>query len=599
MSPAQRTHTIRFIDCDSSLEVSEGETVLQSARRAGVRIVGACGGRGVCDSCAITVVSGTVVSVGEYAGETAPCRPVPEWARACRVTPTSDCLVRIDPRALAPLGGITVKECRTVISCALKPVVRRYRAELAPATLGDSAADWDRLVEALEHGAIARGDIAALRQLSPMLRAQEWRLSVIVRNGEVIGCRPADRPLLGLAVDFGSTNAAAFLVDLESGLLLANLVMENPQGIYGSDVITRINHAVRTETGSNELKAAAVAALETFARELCAVVAASPEDIVDVALCGNTAMHHLILGLPVSQLGRAPFVPAITAALDIKARDIGLHILEGAYVHALPNIGGFVGGDHVAALLASEPLWSRAATCLVMDIGTNTELSLIRHGNITTASTASGPALEGGHISAGMRAAQGAIERVRLGDDGLELQVIGGGEPVGLCGSGVIDALAALIRAGIVDKRGSIRPDQRYVRTTTSLAEVELAPNVSFTQADVRSVQLAKAAIRAGIDMLLLEAGLAEEDLDCLVVAGAFGTVVDIPNAITIGMLPALPPDRFHQVGNAAGDGVRMALVSTEVREQAEELARRCRHLEFNTLPGFQKAFMGRIGFTS
>lgn len=597
MNPNLRTHTIRFIDCDSAIEAPEGETVLQSARRAGVRIVGQCSGRGVCDNCAMTVVSGTVVSVLEHAGEAAPARPAPEWVRACQVTPTSDCQVKIEPRALAQRAGIVVKEGHSVIACALKPVVKRYQATLVPASLGDTAADMDRLSGVMGSRTITRSDITALRQLSPLLRAHDWRLGVIVRDGECIGCRPAESPLLGLAVDFGSTNAAAFLVDLESGQSLAHLVIENPQGIYGSDVITRINHAVRTDNGSAELKTASVAALETFVREFCAVVAATPEDIVDVALCGNTAMHHLLLGLPVAQLGRAPFVPAVTAALDIKARDIGLHILEGAYIHTLPNVGGFVGGDHVAALLASESLWSPVATSLVMDIGTNTELSLIHHGEIRTASTASGPALEGGHISAGMRAAEGAIERVWLNDEGIGLQVIGGGEPVGLCGSGVIGTLAALIQAGIVDKRGSIRPDQRHVRKKAGQAEVELAPNVAFTQADVRAVQLAKAAIRAGIDMLLREAGLEEEDLDCLVIAGTFGTVIDIPQAITIGMLPLLPLDRFHQVGNAAGDGARMALVSADVREQATELARRCRHLELNTLQGFQKSFMNRIGF--
>lgn len=575
------------------MDTPEGETLLESARRAGVRIAGACGGQGCCGGCLVRVVSGTVAAVAKDAEE-----PLPgQWVRACRVTPTSACSVEIHPRAAAPRAGDGAGEHSAVIACVPRPLVHRYRIEAVPASLGGTTADLERVAATLGGGIVTHSDLGALRQLPSLLRTHDWRLDAIVRTGELIGCRPAGRPLLGLAVDFGSTNAAAFLIDLESGRLLACLGLENPQGRYGADVITRIGHAVRTPHGTDELRQVSVAALESCARDLCAQVAAEPEDIADVAVCGNTAMQHLLLGLPVAPLARAPFVPTVTGALDVKARDLGLPVMAGAYLHLMPGVGGFVGGDHVAALLASEPVWSDAATTLVMDIGTNTELSLIHGGKIVTASTASGPALEGGHISAGMRAAAGAIDQVRLEAGELRCRVMGGGAALGLCGSGVIDALAAFIEAGIVDRRGSIRPDGRYVRKEGAQAEVALAPEVAFTQGDVRAVQLAKAAIRAGIDMLLQEAGLQEGALERLVIAGAFGAGIHIPSAVAVGLLPPLPPDRFRKVGNAAGDGVGMVLISADVREQAKRLARRCRHLELNTLPGFQKAFMGRIGF--
>ena len=260
-----------------------------------------------------------------------------------------------------------------------------------------------------------------------------------------------------------------------------------------------------------------------------------------------------MLGLPVRQLGRAPFVAAMGEALDLKARDLGLAIAPGAYVHLAGNIGGFVGGDHVTALLATEPQWSASTTSLVMDIGTNTEISLIHRGAIMTASCPSGPALEGGHISCGMRAADGAIERVAYADGALTIGVIGKHRPVGICGSGVLDCVAALRAGGLIDARGRLSGTHPAIHETEGLRAVTLAPNVFFNQHDVRAVQLAKAAIATGIELLLAEARLAAADIERVVIAGAFGAYIDVTSAIAVGLLPALPLDRFAQVGNAAG----------------------------------------------
>ena len=292
-----------------------------------------------------------------------------------------------------------------------------------------------------------------------------------------------------------------------------------------------------------------------------------------------------------------PFVAAVRDAMDVKARDLDLTACPGAYVHIAPNIGGFVGSDHVTALVATQDLWRGGITTLVMDIGTNTEISLIHHGDILSASCPSGPALEGGHISCGMRAAEGAIERVTVDEGRLKIGVIGNRQPVGLCGSGVIDAMAALRQTGILDDGG------RIVGAHADIAEVDgkrvalLAPGVTFTQHDVRAVQLAKAAIRTGIELLLRDRSLAETDIERVVIAGAFGAYIDVASAIAIGLLPALPLDRFKQVGNAAGVGVRQLLASRKARARARELAQLCRYVELSTRGDFQKTFLHNIGF--
>jgi len=592
-SPPRRSR-IRFASIDRVAECGPRETIFQSARRAGVRIVGACGGRGVCGTCAVRVAAGEV----ELLHPTDPhakAELANGWLRACLARPRGDCAVEISPRSLAAVARAEV-DGRITPEIRPDPAVRGQPVTLSPPTLAANAADADRLIVALQGQGVARVDLAVLRELPERLRASEWRLDVRVRGDEVIAIGGAGRRCLGLAVDLGTTNVAGFLLDLETGARLASLGIENPQVSYGADLVSRVNHAVRTKEGSMELHAAAAGAIGALARDLCDAVSARTEDIVDVAVCGNTAMHHLLLRLPVAQLGRAPFVPALSAAVDVKARELAIPAAAGAYVHVLPNVGGYVGGDHVATLLATEDEWVNG-TSVVMDIGTNTEISLVHAGAITTVSCPSGPALEGGHISCGMRAAEGAIERVRIAGDRVQAQVIGDAAPVGLCGSGVLDAVAGMRRARVLDHRGRILDRHPAVRETRERRELVLAPEVTFTQDDVRAVQLAKAAVRSGIDLLLREAKLDERAIDRVVIAGAFGAYIDVSSAIAIGLVPDLPVQRFRQVGNAAGIGVRMTLASLGLRARAQRLAARCRYLELGAVPGFQKAFLGRIGF--
>jgi len=316
-------------------------------------------------------------------------------------------------------------------------------------------------------------------------------------------------------------------------------------------------------------------------------------------------MHHLFLRLPVDYLGAVPFAPTVSNAVDVKARDIGIAAMPGAYVHALPNIAGFVGGDHTAMLLAIGADREQK-TVVALDIGTNTEISLIREGRLWSISCPSGPALEGGHIRCGMRSAPGAIESVEINGHAVRFKTIGSAPPIGICGSGVLDATAQLYLAGIVSPTGKMHTSHPRVRVREGKPEFVLAEEpepggtaVVFTQRDVRSVQLAKGAIRAGIEYLLEQAHLTFEQIDQIIIAGAFGNYINLSSALAIDMLPALPLDRFAQVGNAAGIGAKLALVSFPHRATAQSLARASQYLELAGSARFNRLFMNSMRFPS
>jgi uncharacterized 2Fe-2S/4Fe-4S cluster protein (DUF4445 family) len=588
-------HTLRFPQLEREIAARAGESVFHCARRAGVRIVGACGGRGACGSCMVRVLEGEYRHLDGGDDRTA-ARSRRKWLRACQIVAESDCVIEVAARSLAPVVRAELDDPAQVEMLPLDAAVHDLELAVPEATLSDPRSDLDRLNDAAG-GALQGIDVAVARRLPELLRAQAWSLRLRVRDGVVIDAAPPGARTLGLAVDLGTTNVAGFLVDLRTGARLASLGIENPQSMWGADLISRINYAIRDAAAAAELRAAAVAAIDVLAADLCRAVGATRAEVVDVAICGNTAMHHLLLGLPVRQLGRAPFVAAVRASDDVRARDLGLNVAAGACVHFSPNVGGFVGGDHVTALLATEERWQGVRTALVMDIGTNTEISLIHDGRFLSASCPSGPALEGGHISCGMRAAEGAIERVSLRDGRIAVRTIGEEEPVGLCGSGVLDTLRVLLEAGIVDVRGRIGTGHPDVVEADGTRDVLLAPGVHFTQHDVRAVQLAKAAIRVGVELLADEAGLREADIERFIIAGAFGAYIDVASGVTIGLFPDLPRERFEQVGNAAGVGVRRMLASRRARARAAELARACRYVELSSRSDFQRRFLHQIGF--
>jgi uncharacterized 2Fe-2S/4Fe-4S cluster protein (DUF4445 family) len=517
---------------------------------------------------------------------------------ACQTYARGDCKLRVLPESLTALQRAQVEGLAPMVPT--EPLVSTYQVTLAPPSIADPRSDDLRLQEALrlQHGVESHGiDIEVLRRLSPQLRTPDWQKQASVRAGEVIAVSPWRGRSLGLAVDLGTTKIAGYLVDLQSGQTLAARGIMNPQIAYGEDVVSRIALALKGIAEAARLRELAAGALNQLADELCAEVDRGPETIFETVVVGNTAMHHLLLGLPVAQLAFAPYVPVVRQALDIKARDIGLRIAPGAYVHLLPNIAGFVGADHVAMLLATGVAQAADVT-LALDIGTNTEICLIQSGKMTSVSCASGPAFEGAHIRHGMRAASGAIERLQLDGDRVTYQTIGGRPPAGLCGSGILDAIAQLYLAGVLDRRGTLREHPRTrghgARREFVLvdeAEGDGRPAIAITQHDVREIQLAKAAIRTGVDLLLARYGLAATAIEQVIIAGAFGTYLDVSSAVAIGMLPQLPRERFRQVGNAAGAGARLALVSQSQRAEARLIGERVNYLELAADPQFSSTF--------
>jgi uncharacterized 2Fe-2S/4Fe-4S cluster protein (DUF4445 family) len=602
------SYRLHFPHLDREIAARGNETIFQSARRHGVRIVGACGGRGTCGSCVVRVhgevaqVHGQPDAIIDDEQDPAHKADRRKWLRACQLSARSDCTVEVAPRSLAPVVRAETDDGKKEM-LSLATAVRAQDITIPAATLQDNLSDLDRVIRGLGGMGEADGtvDLEAARLLPGVLRAtnhaETWSLRAVARGDELIHFTATGRRTLGLAVDLGTTNAAGFLVDLETGERLVSLGVENPQVAWGADLISRLNYAVHGDEAAAELRTAAVEAINALAHDLCLAVGQKPGDIVDLTLCGNTAMHHLVLGLPVRQLGRAPFVAAVRAGMDIKARELGLKVAPGAWVHVAPNVGGFVGGDHVTALLASEDAWGACKTALVMDIGTNTEISVIHEGKFYTASAPSGPALEGGHIGCGMRAAEGAIERVKIENGRLKVETIGHKKAIGLCGSGVLDTLATLHRGGIISDTGRLAHAHDDIVPYRGKRAVQLAPDVLFSQDDVRAVQLAKAAIRTATELLLDEAGLTDIAIERFVIAGSFGAYIDIESGIAIGLFPDLPRERFHQVGNAAGVGIRRMLASTAARARAKELAETCRYMELSSRSDFQKIFLRHIGF--
>ena len=598
------THHIDFEPIGRRGDCPTKQSLLDCAHQLGVDLASICGGAGTCYACKVQVMKGTVSPPTATEKDIFSADELKQGYRlACQTYAKSDVKVRVPPESMTAQQRTQVEGMEVAV--APDPPVRAYAVKIPVPSLADLRADDRRLLDTLEQQhqvSCSLIDDAVLRDISPRLRSWEWQAQASVRDGEVVALSPSPTPNLGLAVDIGTTKIAGYLVDLDTGKTLASTGIMNPQISYGEDVITRIGKARESPAEAARLQNVVITALSQIAIDLCGEAKARSENIVEAVVVGNTAMHHLFLRLPVAQLGLAPYVPAVSQALDVKAREIGLNIAPGAYVHLLPNIAGFVGADLVAVLIATEP-WKVGKVVLTVDIGTNTEVCLITDDDMTSVSCASGPAFEGAHIQCGMRAASGAIERLRLVDNKVEYQTIYGTPPVGLCGSGILDAIAQLYLVGVIDKGGKMVDKHPLVRNVKGRNEFVLVKEgereggraVTITQQDVREIQLAKGAIYTGIKLLLEARNRSEAEIEQVIIAGAFGTYIDVASAITIGMLPKLPLSRFRQVGNAAGTGARLALISRQKRAEAQTIARKIKYIELAADPRFMTIFVDAI----
>lgn len=604
-------HTIDFQPLGRRVRVADGATLLEAAREAGVGLNAVCGGAGVCGTCRLRVVEGIVSSASKSERTFLSQDRIDQGYRlACQVDIHGDVLVEVPPESITAPQRAQIEGRERAVE--IDPAVRSFDVRPTSPSLHDLRSDEKRLREALRkqyNVTKVHFDPVALAEIPSRLREHDWEIRLFVRDGQeipsVIGVAPVGAHPLGLAVDIGTTKVAAYLADLETGETLGASGEMNPQIAFGEDVMARIAYAMRGEGHARELQEAIVQGLQDRTDDLCRACGRSCDEILEAVLVGNTCMHHLVMGLPVHQLGVAPYVPALSASCDVKARDLGLNIAVGAYVHLLPNIAGFVGADHVSMLMASG-LHEADRVTLGLDIGTNTEVSLAANGRLLSCSTASGPAFEGAHIRDGMRAAPGAIEWVKMIDGRVEYQTIDGAPPVGICGSGILDSVAELRRVGVLNANGAMRPNSHpRVRENGGRLEFLLVPcgeqdapnDIVINRKDVSEIQLAKGAIRAGIEVLLDEAGIEVKHVERVVVAGAFGTYLDVASARAIGMFPPLPLNRFDQVGNAAGIGAKLALLSQRCRHVAEKIARRVEYIELTTDGRFSSAYMHGMGF--
>ena len=576
------------------------QSLLECAHQLGVELVSLCGGKGTCGRCKVQVLSGKHTQPTSDEREAlSPSELEQGYRLACQAHPLEDCKVHIPTESLTAPQRTQVEGLE--VNIRPDPAVISYHVEMDSPSLEDHEADAERLLQALHrehHINPSAIDMKLLQQLSPVLRHSKWQAQVSVRGNEVVALGPWPSRSLGLAIDLGTTKIAGYLLDLSTGQVLASKGAMNPQIAYGEDVISRIALATGSIEETGRLRKLAVTAVNQLARDLCAEVGVKAQDIVEAVVVGNTAMHHLLLGLPVEQLALSPYVPAVKGALDIKARDIGLKVAPGGYVHLLPNIAGFVGADHVAMLLATK-ISQKKGVVLALDIGTNTEVCLSCDSNMTSVSCASGPAFEGAHIKHGMRAADGAIEHMQIVGDRVNYQTIGGTPPVGICGSGIIDAMAELYLNRVLGDNGRMSANHQRVRTRQEQLEFVLVSEeensggfaITITQKDIRELQLAKGAIRTGIQVLLDANSRSEEEIKEVIIAGAFGSYIDVASAVTIGMLPSLPLNRFKQVGNAAGTGAKMALISKDARGEAQDIADRVKYIELAATSQFALTF--------
>lgn len=595
---------IEFQPIGKRIQAEAGENLLEILLRAGIDITSICSGKGTCGRCIVEQIKGSfnpssateLEKLGKL-GLTSPFR------LACQAYPHSDVIVRIPTESLSAPQRVQVEGDESSV-----PPSRLWKIlehQFHPADQADLTSDLTRFRRELITEGFYKIEIPIqiLNHLSDTIREQNWsaRLAIRTDSGHHhLGTLHIEHHHpLGFAVDIGTTKIAGYLVDLEDGHTLCSEGLMNPLIPYGEDIISRIDYVNRHPGGKDLLHQKLLGAINDLITNLSQKAGVRAEDIVEASAVGNTVMHHLFCNLPISQLGYAPFIPSVSESLLIPSDSIGLNIAPGGMVYLPPNLAGYVGADHVAMLVASEII-DASGNVIALDIGTNTEISLLSQGQIFSCSCASGPAFEGAHISSGMRASDGAIEHVGFLDGEIKYQVIGNSQPIGICGSGILDAIAALRIQGILNEKGIFLKGEPGVVDDNGKLKYRLinpeksasGKSIFITRSDVNQIQLAKAAIRAGIDSLLKVAKVDLNDLEGFIIAGAFGTYLDPESAIQIGMFPKLPISRIKQTGNAAGTGAKQLLLSKEKRMVAENISRNINYIELTTFPEFTEYFM-------
>ena len=614
-------------------QVRVGTNLLQAARELGVELESICGGKQTCGKCQVIIEEGYfpkhgltsrsdhVTDLSALEREYDQQHPLDGRRLACAAQVLGDLLVTVPEESQAHKQVIAKAATERPID--VDPAIKQVYVEVKPAELGDPRGDWERLAQALEDQWQLRDlviDPKTLITLQSKLREGEFAVTVTIwQDREILRLQPGYQDgVFGLAVDVGSTTVVAHLCDLRTGEVLGTQSAMNPQVRFGEDLMSRISYINSEPQGLFRMNRSIIKTLNDLAEKAASEAGFTLDEITDVVIVGNTVMHHILLGIDPVQLGMAPFALATYSAQDLKARDLGLNLNAACKVHTLPLIAGHVGADNVGVMLAEAP-GEQDGISLIVDVGTNAEIILGDRTQVLVASSPTGPAFEGAQITHGQRAAPGAVDRVRIDLDTLEPRIklighadwISPGSPLppvkatGICGSGIIEAVAELFLAGIINSRGHFNQGSAVSsprilldgRTAAyQLVDADLTASGSpilITQEDVRAIQLAKAALYAGTKLLMDQRGV--KTVDRIILAGAFGTFIDPFHAMVLGLIPDCDLEHVVAVGNAAGDGARLALLNRGMREKAVRMARSATYVETPLETKFQDEFVAAL----
>lgn len=612
---SQETIQITLRPSGRVLSVSRGTLLRQAVESFDIGLAFPCGGKGRCGKCKVLFESGAPDPTPDEIARLTEGEVTEGYRLGCVTMLTNDAIIHIPESFDFP----SAKVLSTGFSrdASIAPATCKRFTSLPEPTTSDQRSDLARLMDGLGcNGHGSRVPLKLIRSLAGDIRKAEFNVTGVFSAGQLVGVEPGDTTdaVYGAAFDIGTTTIAAYLIDLNSGLQVSVASAMNPQARIGDDVISRINYTIQEPSGLNRLQKDVAAEMNRLLDTLIRSAGVKRSSVYEITVVGNTCMSHLFLGIDPRHLAVSPYVPTVSRSLELDARDPGLRISPFGKVHVLPNIAGFVGADTVGVVLATG-LHHSARPVLAVDIGTNGEIVLGWDQRMLACSTAAGPAFEGAHIRHGMRATPGAIDSVWLESGDLRYNTVRGAKALGLCGSGLLDAVVCMCRAGIVESTGRIVDAAEVPAGSAHLQERVLQGErgnefvlvraedsatgepILVTQPDVREVQLAKGAIATGIRTLLEHADVALEDLDSVVLAGAFGNYMRKESAVAAGLIPDVPLEKIRSVGNAAGEGAKLALVSVDMRSEADEIARLVEYIELTTHPGFQDRFSEELMF--
>jgi uncharacterized 2Fe-2S/4Fe-4S cluster protein (DUF4445 family) len=591
---------LRFSQADGATKearVPAGTTVFDAASWNGVAVDSTCGGHGTCKKCKVRIESGEAPPTAIDFRAFSPDEIRAGWRLACRAPALEDLVVAVPALQTRPKAAL-VGVGRHVI---LRPAVQKRHLELTEPTMEDQLSDLERVLAAMDDVEL-RVPLELARTIGRTLRSSNFDVTAVFCDDVLLDVEPGDTTTrrFALAFDLGTTTVVANLLDLETGTPAAVRSLLNRQQPFGADVISRISAVMMDPTALDTLRLRAHETLDQLTHEVCDEAGVAPEEVYEIAVTGNVTMIQIALGIDPEPLSMAPFTIVARQLPPAKAADFGVHVHPLAPAVLFPALGAYVGGDIVAGLLATGLTLDRRVR-LFIDVGTNSEIALGSSARVLATAAPAGPAFEAAQIRCGMRAADGAIEGVKITDDGIELAVIGDTDAVGLCGSGLVDAVAELVQAGLLDHSGKfVHEDGPHAERLTKIGEEKvfmLTDTVYLSQKDVRELQFAKASIATGWNILCRELGIAPEDVAQVLLAGSFGSYLSPASAVRIGLVPRLPLTRIVSAGNVAGEGAKIVALSVQERAAANAILDEVEYVELSGRTDFNDLFIDQLAF--